>query len=319
MKEVFVGVDLGGTNIRVKCSDIDGNTIASEYTATVSCQYGDLLEENLVGIIEKAISGVDGAVYTVKAIGMGIPGIYFNGDILMSPNIQNLNAQYLIDHFKKQQIFFYILNDVKCAAMGEKWMGSAKGEENFILVNIGTGISVAMVIDGHVYLGKNSASGEIAYWISEVGSMTGFADGRVPLEEKFSGRWLTENVVNKLRQDHPEGWSDEKINKMTTKDIFKECYNGNVVIKDIVDDSIRYLATALANICILVNPGLVVFTGGITADLDYFLDYLKLYLSKTVPFPPEISKSSLLGEAGILGAIAMAIERTEKQGILFNQ
>ena len=312
LHDVFIGVDLGGTNIRVKCSGRDGRILHEETIPTVSKVYGETLEENLIGIIEKSVSSVSGDTRRVLAVGMGVPGIYYQRKILMSPNIDTINISRLLAHFERKGIAFHISNDVKCAAMGEQWKGIARNCDNFVLVNIGTGVSVATVINGRVYQGEHGAAGEIAYWISDVGSTAGYGEGHVPLEEKFSGRWLAENVKTRLRAVKPAGWTEEQIAAITTKEIFAACYQGNEIIKDVVDDAVRHLATALANICVLLDPRLLVFSGGITADLGYFIGYLQSYLQKIVPFPPEIAQSSLNGDAGIYGAIAMAIRQTEE-------
>ena len=310
-RDIFIGVDLGGTNIRVKCSDRDGYIFNEDNVPTTSRRFGETLEENLTGIIDKAIASLTDPRDSVKAIGMGVPGIYYQQKILMSPNIDQINVDRLLRHYQEKGVAFYILNDVKCAAMGEQWKGAARNRQNFILINLGTGISVAPVLNGQVYLGEHCAAGEIAYWISKTGSTTGFGDGRVPLEEKFSGRWLGENIKTQLRALQLPDWPEQRIAPMTTKDIFEECFKGNAVIREMVDDAVQYLGTVLADICILLDPGLLIFSGGIVADLDYFLGYLQTYLQKTVPFPPEIICSSLNGDSGIFGAIALAIQNSQ--------
>jgi glucokinase len=311
MMDVFVGIDLGGTNIRIACSDIDGNIFKSENFFTNGQQYGSSFEDKLIGVIEGVTNSLEGDKYRVISMGMGIPGIYYKDEIQISPNIENFSAKHLVSHFKEKGIPFFILNDVKCAVMGEKWKGARPSSENFIFINIGTGLSVAMMLNGSVYLGNNSASGEIAYWISEVGSMTGFADGRAPLEEKFSGRWITEKVKNRLQHNDNNGWAGD-IDNITTKVIFDEYNKGNILVKDIIDDSIQNLVTVIANMCILINPELIVFGGGVTTDLDSFLDYIKEYLARTVPYPPIVRKSELEGKAGIYGAIRLAIDSIDK-------
>lgn len=221
MIDVFVGIDLGGTNIRVACSDFDGNIFKSESFFTNSEQYENSFEDRLIDVIQGVITSLDGDKYKVISIGMGIPGIYYEDEVKISPNIEKFSAKNLINHFEEMDIPFFILNDVKCAAMGEKWKGAAQSSDNFIFINIGTGLSVAMMLNGSVYLGSNSASGEIAYWITEVGSTTGFSEGRAPLEEKFSGRWIAEKVKNRLQNNDFNGWTED-VDNITTKDIFDE-------------------------------------------------------------------------------------------------
>ena len=292
-KSVYAGIDLGGTNIRLACSGEDGVFLYENVFPTFCAEQGKSFYEYLSDIISGFVSSFK-AEHNVEAICMGVPAIYYDGGIVASPNIQDFEPQRLINGFAGQGIPFYIYNDVKCAAVGEMWKGAARGVSDFIFVNAGTGVSMAAVADGALINGRNNAAGEIAYWITEAGSTTGYADGRAPFEEEFSGRWIAENM---------RGFLDGK--DVTAKRVFEEYARGNLQVKSVLDKLLADFATVLANTCILLNPGMLVFGGGMAEALD--LGYFDFYLKKIVPFPPVLARSALEGAAGLYGAVKLAI------------
>ena len=295
-KSVFVGIDLGGTNIRLACSGEDGVFLSEDTFPTFCAEQGKSFYDYLNGLIGSFVNSLS-PEYDVKAICMGIPAIYFNGTLVANPNIRDFEPQRIINGFTSRGIPFYIYNDVKCAAVGEMWKGAARGTSDFIFVNTGTGVSMAAVAGGTLINGQNNASGEIAYWITEAGSTTGYADGRAPFEEQFSGRWIAEAM---------RGVLDEK--NVTAKRVFEEYARGNLRVKAVLDRLLSNFATVLANACILLNPGMLVLGGGMAEALD--LGYFDSYLKKVAPFPPVLVRSALGGAAGLYGAVKLAIMNT---------
>lgn len=297
-ESVYAGVDLGGTNIRLACSGRDGVFLREAAFPTFCAEQGISSYDYLNGIITDFVN-LFSCGYDVKTICMGIPAIYYDGSITASPNIQDFEPQRMISGFAGRGIPFHIYNDVKCAAIGEMWKGAARGVSDFIFVNSGTGVSMAAVAGGVLVNGRNNAAGEIAYWISEPGSVTGYAGGHAPFEEKFSGRWIAENM---------RGVLDEK--DLTAKRVFEEYAKGNIHVKPVIDRLLAEFATVLANACLILNPGMLVFGGGMAEALD--IEFFDSYIKKTVPFPPLLVRSTLGGMAGLYGAVKLAIMNAEK-------
>jgi glucokinase len=316
MQEVFVGVDCGGTNIRVVCGDIKGQIIKQKAIPSNSLEHGLDNMGRIIGIIEELINEIDKELYHVKAIGMGVPGVYYNEEILMCPNLDGLEAKELIKYFKeKLNLNCYILNDVKCAALGEHWLGSSRDSDNSVFLNIGTGISLALILNGKLYMGENNASGEIAYLIPDIGIKFGYVKGATPLEDIVSGKGLACKTneffsnKNKLFEDSLQKTETEHLN---TKQIFEEYRKGNTDIIKLLDESMKYLYMTIANISILLNPKLIVFGGGVSKDIDMFFEDMNSYLSEMVPFPPLLVKSSLGQSSGLYGALKHAISSDKK-------
>jgi len=307
VKSVFLGIDCGGTNIRVACADSEGEIIMQKVIPTFSSENNLRIEKKIISLVEEVIDSINYEECKIKGIGMGVPGVYYQEEVLMCPNIGGLNAKELITYFKDNWgLTLSIMNDIKCAALGEKWLGVAKNIDNLVYVNIGTGLSLALILKGELYQGANNSSGELGYWIYDVKDKEGFKDGRAPLEEIFSGNGIA-NQLKKFYQLNTKSTDIESREDMNTKRIFEEYRKGNIEIIEVIDENVQHLITAIANISIILNPKMIVFGGGVAQDMDIFFDRIADYLNKTVPFPPKVVKSALGRNTGIYGAIKLAI------------
>ena len=312
MKSVFIGVDCGGTNIRVACADTEGRIIRQKGISTFSDECKLRIEDKIISLVDEVIENISHEEYCIKGIGMGVPGVYYQGEVLMCPNIGGLNAKELITYFKdKWGLSLSIMNDIKCAALGEKWLGAARNIDDLVYVNIGTGLSLALILNGELYQGGNNSSGELGYWIYNAKDKEGYKAGRAPLEEVFSGKGI-EELFKKLYQSNTKGSDINSMTDMNTKRIFEEYRKGNKEIIKIIDENVKHLITAIANISIILNPKIIVFGGGVAQDMDLFQSKIVDYLNKMVPFPPDVVKSALGGNTGIYGAIKLAIMSNSK-------
>lgn len=289
----YIGVDLGGTHIRVARSDHQGNILASNSYATFV--YEGSFQAHLTDAILREVQAMPSG--SIGGIGVGIPAIYHDGHINAAPNIPVFDAQAVIAEFEALRIPLRFRNDVGCAALGEMWLGAAKNCRDFLYVNLGTGISVASVLGGKLHLGHRSAAGEIAYWVTDPGSNVGYAAGHAPLEETFSGRWLAENLNATLHPDEP----------FTTKKVFEAYGAGDAQIRAAVDAALTHCTNALANCCILLDPELLIFGGGMVDALPMFLDAMQTYFAQVIPNPPRIARTTLEGKAGLYGALRLAM------------
>ncbi len=308
MEEIFIGIDCGGTSIRAACADRKGHLIYQKSVPTFAPECNVSLEDKLIILTEELIDSLKTGEYRIKGIGMGIPGVYYCGEVLMCPNIGGLKAREIIRYFDKVHgLPFNIMNDVKCAALGEKWLGAAVGVENAIFVNIGTGLSLALILNGEIFMGENNASGEIGYWLYDTKIVKGYGSGSAPLEEIFSGKGIVDSMMTSCNFD---------TGKLSTKQVFEEYMEGNSEIIRVVDANAGHFITTLANISILLNPRMIIFGGSVSESIDLFLDRMAEYFKQMVLFPPVLKKSELGGNAGLYGAIrfAMLSENKHKKG-----
>lgn len=186
-------------------------------------------------------------------------------------------------------------NDVKCAALGEAWLGAARGADPFVYLNIGTGLSAALYAGGSVYQGAHGAAGEIAYWATDPGRLDGLEPGCGPLEEAMSGVGLSGAYLRASGL------------RLGAADIFSRAERGEALATETIERGFAYLLPAIANLLTFADPELLVIGGGVSLGLVSRLAAITVYVERLTPFPPKIAFSGLGGRAGLVGAIRLAM------------
>lgn len=156
---MVIGIDLGGTNIRVGL--VDNGSILQIHELKLSEKH------SLESTLKQLFTGISTfAGYNVDGIGIGVPSIVDTKkgivyDVVNIPSWKKVELkQILEDRFKTP---VYVNNDANCLALGEQLFGQATGYSSFVSVCIGTGVGAAIVIDRKLYEGVNCGSGEIGY------------------------------------------------------------------------------------------------------------------------------------------------------------
>ena len=166
MKKYRIGVDIGGTNIKIALVDFDGKIIYSNTTPTRAEMGYEAGVNNIKQAIKDLMQETNQDSKTIEAIGFGLPGQidYKEGVVKNLPNIPgwvNIPLGKIIE--EEFSIPTRLDNDVRCAALGELNFGAGKGCENLICITIGTGIGSGIVLNGKLVRGASNAAGEIGH------------------------------------------------------------------------------------------------------------------------------------------------------------
>ena len=162
MKRKFLGIDIGGTNIRGKIISEEGNALGEERTLSDAHMGISRLMENLAGLIE----GFAGE--GVSAIGIGIPGTVdrASGTLVQAPNIANTKNFPFTEALSEKigtATPFFIENDASCAALGEYRAGAGRGSNSMVMITLGTGFGGGIILDGRLWSGENGFAGEVGH------------------------------------------------------------------------------------------------------------------------------------------------------------
>ncbi|MFG1703048.1 ROK family protein [Nonomuraea sp. M3C6] len=275
----MLGIDVGGTKIAIGVSGTDGPEIA----AKVRLETG----ENPLATALHAARGLDRAP---AAVGFSTTGVLHEGRVLLAPNVPGWNGLELPRLLREEYgtIPVAIGNDVKAAAAAELRWGALHGVSTAVYLNLGTGLAAALVVGGQVVDGAHGAAGEIGYLLAEPGEPA-FADGHAPLEERVSGRALVAH-------------GSALLGRTVTAGALFGLPEGAVL----VDEALRTLAIAVANLCVALDPEVVVVGGGMMAEAARILPPLAREVRRVVPFPPEVRAARFTDDAPLLGALALA-------------
>lgn len=294
----YIGVDLGGTNIRAAIVQEDGSILEMKKTQSCPERGAEAVMETMITLIE-SLEGYE----ECEGIGMGIPGPIdtINGKIIVSTNLPKLIgfpiAQYIGEHFHKPA---FMDNDVKVAALGEAVLGAGKGYPIVYYVTISTGVGGALVIDKKVISGQNGHAGEIGnicidrnrekYNILNVGAAENEASGTA-LTRK--GRELFGDKI------HNAG------------DVFDLARSGDEKALKLVDEMAYDLAMMFCAIGHIIDPHIFVVGGGVMKGKDVFFEKMETYYRSMIHegMQPVIFREAQLEEPGILGAAMLPMTK----------
>jgi len=285
----LIGVDIGGTKMIMVITDRDGNVVYKKKVGTSS----DL--EAISVQIQAYLQACAVTMEQVAAIGFGVPGITDSkeGTVIEAPAFQ---WKYM--PFKAEMQTFldkpvYVNNDVNCAALGERWVGTAKNTNDYIVISIGTGVGSAIVANGALIQGSGYMAGEIAYMVMNPyifnGNVNAFGEfGQY--EKKISGLALSKH-----------GYSAQEL--------FALYKQGQPQAVEIITTFVQDLAIGIANMVSLLNPQKVILGGGVSQSLPAVLDAIQATVARLTPIATRIELTSLGEEAGAVGAAAFAYEQ----------
>ncbi len=289
----YVGVDLGGTNVRALLVSEEGEVLGEVKETTEASQGPEYVCNKIIKMIEK----LDGHE-TMEGIGIGVPGPVdtVNGVMVMASNLPGFEgypiARKLEDYFDKPT---FIDNDANVAGLAEAVLGAGKGMPIVEYVTISTGIGGALVVNGQVVSGHRGHAGEIANIVVNPGqpSINGLNGGA--LENECSGTAL----VRKGKERMP----NESITH--AGDVFDLAAVGNEIAINLVDEFTTFMARGLADIAHVVDPYAFVLGGGVMKSKHHFFDALEEKFNSMV-FPGMRGHIKLLDtqveDCGAIGA-----------------
>jgi glucokinase len=300
---LYIGVDCGGTNLRIAAADSGGRVVAEATAPTADASKRvNGLGEAIRAAVEALAASLPGGGSAVRGVGVGLPFVCHDGRAWLNRNVRSLDPAELEEALSSSlRAPVALLNDVKCAALGESWLGAARGAESFVFVNVGTGLSAAIFADGRILQGAHHAAGEIGYWLTGQDDAAALDAGLGPLEEIAGGIGIEGAYAR------ASGAAD------SAEEVFRRARSGEERARAVVERALSCLAPALANLATLVDPELIVLGGGVSLGLREHGGRILDVLCKATPFPPRVAFSALGGRAGLVGSLRLAIMSASKE------
>lgn len=311
MKKYRVGVDIGGTNVKIALVDFDGKIIYSN-TVPTRAEMGYEAGVNNIKQAIKELMGETGAnAKTIEAIGFGLPGQidYKEGIVKNLPNIPGwVNiplAKIMEDEFS---IPTRLDNDVRCAALGELNFGAGKNCENLICITVGTGIGSGIVLNGKLVRGATNAAGEIGHIKMDMtgGPLCGCGDYGC-FEAYASGP-----AIVSMAKEYISGGKSAKYKEMAADGIItpyivaQAALQGDAVSIQIFKQMGKIIGTGLTSVINLLNPEKIIIGGGVADAGDILLEPIrKTILDRAMPIQAaavSVVPAQLANSAGVIGA-----------------
>lgn len=304
---IAMGVDVGGTNLRVGAVNYEGELLFSFKEDTPTDATTDTLMEILIRMVHRVQSQVESQYnQPLQGLGLGWPGAVRKeeGLVLETPNIKGFEHFPLKARLEQAlNIRCEIENDANCAGLAEKYFGTAKNFKNFILLTFGTGIGGVLFMNSQLLRGHSGLAGEIGHMCLYPGGLLCGCGSRGCLEKYVSAKALESRALEKWKR----GYSAREILALSDNDANSDATQ---LIKEYVFD----LSLALGSLMNIFDPEAFVFSGGLfTSGGVPILKELKIQLMaqgyQSIKKNITCVASSLEGKAGIIGAASLLFPR----------
>ncbi len=299
-EELFLGVDVGGTHLKIGTVNRQGEIVSFHKEDTTP------YKEDPKGFNQSFIEGLEKYFIKypdVKKVGVGLPGLISKNrtTTLEIPAITALNGFNLKQGLSERypQISFCLENDAAAAALGEYRYGKDNPSDNFLFITMGTGIGSAMILDGKVFKGSRGNAMEMGHMLS---------NGNIGLE-KLVGRDGILRILERMIQGYPDFVGDLKGKELGTHLLVDTANAGNKISLMVFEEVGQILGQALVSTIRILDVTEVYFGGGISAGLEFMMPALektvRQYLTPYYIKDMKLKRATLANNAGTLGAAAL--------------
>ncbi|MBX2962942.1 MAG: ROK family protein [Cyclobacteriaceae bacterium] len=321
MKEITIGIDIGGTNTKFGIVDRAGNVLFQDRIKTQEHDEITDLINDLTKVIRESIANL-GTDYSLVGIGVGAAnGNYYKGTIEHATNLKWKGIIPLAEMLSKPLgVPVLVTNDANAAAVGEMVYGAARKMKDFIVITLGTGLGSGFVSNGQLINGKHGIAGELGHTTVNYAGRYCNCGKRGCLETYVSATGIKRSVY-KLLADHlePSELRGISFDNLNTKMITEAAIRGDVVAREAFEYTGRILGTKLAETVVHTDPEAIFLFGGLSLAGDLiFKPTIKHMESNLMPLfrgKVKILPSALQNQAApILGASSLVWNYLEEKG-----
>ena len=306
------GIDLGGTTVKLAYFDENGKMLDKWEIPTDTSENG----KNILGDIAASLMGYLENKKIPKediiGLGIGVPGPV-SGDGVVHTCI-NLGWGVLNVEKALQELTGFPVkagNDATVAALGEYWVGGGKGYDNMVMVTLGTGVGGGIVVDGKVICGAHGACGEIGHMtLHREETLTCNCGKRGCVEQYCSATGVVRTAMRYMEKNDTPSCL-RSIENLTCKDVFDAAGAGDAVAAEILDIVYQNMAEFLGNLCVTVDPEIIVLGGGVSKAGQPLLDGIRRYLGQYQIYATRnvgLALATLGNDAGAYGACKLALD-----------
>lgn len=313
-----VGVDLGGTNIATLVLGDDDAQLGSSKMRTPTGGTRPEVVDVIHASVHQALDAAGMSIEDVDAVGIGTPGVVLDGTVGGASNVPGWLERFDLGELLRQSLDrpIKVSNDVTAAAVAEHRAGAARGHDQALVVNVGTGVGGGLILDGKAFEGRSGGAGEFGHMVVNVGGAI-CPCGRRGCVEAYAGRRAMSQAADRARlAGKPTVLFDvmESAGKhRPTSGVWRDALAaGDGLVADLLDEGIAALGAAIASVVNLLDVDICVLGGGLADKLGEWyrirLDaairpHLFLQPSVLTMVPAELGDAS-----GMLGAALLARE-----------
>ena len=304
----YIGIDVGGTNLKAGLVREDGQILAVERTP-LAFENPEQFARTLAQLGQSVLHQAGIPASDVVSAGIGIPGAVAGGDILYTCNIPLRDVP--LSRLFRQHLDVPVLleNDANCAAVGEWLCGAGRGTQQFIVVTLGTGVGGGLILNGKLYSGSGMV-GEVGHMVIQHGGAPCNCGRRGCWEAYASATGLI-RMTREAMEAHPESLLHTVAAQsgcVEGRTAFDAAVQGDETALALCRDYVSYLAAGVTNLINILQPEAVAIGGGVAGAPDGLLLTPLREIVERECYPrhtgqiPRIVRAELGNDAGIIGA-----------------
>ncbi len=314
----YIGLDLGGTNLKAGIVDIaSGEVSGLETTPTLAKEGPEAVMRRMARLVDGMRATCASQGVEIGGVGVGAPGVLDmdSGLTLFLPNLPgtwpNVPLRDTLSDLTGLPV--RILNDVRAITYAEWRFGAGRGADTIACFAIGTGIGGGLVLNGQLHLGMGGTGGELGHQTIDLngplcgcgnhGCLEAYASG--PAIAAMGLKAVTQGLTTRIGE-----LAAYDLNRITTELIYQAAIDGDAIARDIFEQAGVSIGVAAANICVIIGPQKIVIAGGVSRAGDLLLNPIRRTLKERVHVMPvenvAVVRSSLGENAGVIGTALWA-------------
>ncbi len=328
---VAIGIDLGGTNLRIALVDRDGLIVARDDQRTLADRGPDAVIEGIVASVDALIGGAHVDRGSIAGVGLCTPGPldFREGRIIHAANLPGWTDVPIRNALtEKLHLPVALENDGNTAALGEYRAGAGRGNDPLVMLTLGTGVGAGVILNGRILHGHFDNAAELGHLIVVVDGLPCPCGQRGCLERYASADAVVRRVLDadqnrdrhgavNLSRDregavYPSRERERPDLPLFAEDVARGAVAGDPLCRRVWDEACLYLAVACVNIQHAFNPQRIILGGGLANAGDFLLDAVRVRFGERTwtlhDDAPEIVLAQLGPDAGVIGAAALVLD-----------
>ncbi|MFN0121165.1 MAG: ROK family protein [Blastocatellia bacterium] len=323
MKRYFIGVDLGGTNIKAALVNLETGAVSGAQSLPTSAREGhDAVIAQMAELCASVIHASGIAPHLAGGVGVGVPGVIDmeRGRTLFLPNLpgQWRNVPLTEKLHALSNLPVVLINDARAMTLGEWKFGAGAGVDTAACYTLGTGIGGGLIINGRLHLGIGGAAGELGHVTVDMNGPKCGCGATGCIEAYASGPAIAAMGIKAVLQGFSTRiaeLADNDLNRITPELICQAAIQGDAIARDIYEQAGHYIGVGVASVVTAVNPRRVIFGGGVAAAGEMILDPIRRTVQTRVTLTDlkhvQIVQAELGNNAGLIGAAVWAGQKQD--------
>ena len=310
--DYVVGVDVGGSSLRLGLSDRSGRIVGKWVASTVGIKDAAVIVKMIEEGVDVLLLERGSSRSSLRAIAAGAPGITDSKQGIVIVTSYLMGWRDVPFRSMLEETFGVpaaVDNDVNLAALGESRAGAAREVSSFVFVAVGTGIGAGIILNGELFHGIGWTAGEIGYMLVPGTSAEPVDGGRPGAIEEIAGG---EGIKSQWKSRWDESKTTLPQDAMATE-IFQDAAGGNPLAQEVLNLAARTIAYAIYNTWLVLNCELFVLGGSIGLDPVFAEAVIQVLSKQSVRMRVQTVMSELGTDAQLVGAIHLALETAKTQ------